>query len=132
MAQEEPVQTGQEFKGSSELSVVNARGEARGEPTVLNFTLPNNARVLGAAQSLGVQQELTDFLKRHINPASGYVSLGGADISSITVHEVRQHVIVLDQPNAIEMTISEFLDLSGKCERVHDYAVTQNTKSVRA
>jgi putative ABC transport system ATP-binding protein len=112
--QEEPVQTGQEFKGSSELSLVNARGDARGQPTVLDFTLPNNARVLGSAETHAVQRELTDFLKRHVKPASGYVSLGGADISGITVHEVRQHIIVLDRPNAIEMTIREFLDLSGE------------------
>ncbi|MEM8682218.1 MAG: ABC transporter ATP-binding protein [Pseudomonadota bacterium] len=97
---------------ASDLAFVNARGDARGQPTTLNFTIPNNARVLGLAETHGVQRELTNFLKRHINPASGYVTLGGHDIMAIPVHELRQHIIVLDRPNAIEMTIREYLELS--------------------
>ncbi|MEM9401400.1 MAG: ABC transporter ATP-binding protein [Pseudomonadota bacterium] len=97
---------------ASDLAFVNARGDARGMPTTLSFTIPNNARVLGTAETHGVQRELTNFLKRHINPSSGYVTLGGHDIMSIPVHELRQHIIVLDRPNAIEMTIREYLQLS--------------------
>ncbi len=97
---------------ASDLAFVNARGDARGTPTTLNFTIPNNARVLGTAQTHGVQRELTNFLKRHIKPGSGFVTLGGQDIMGIPVHELRQHIIVLDRPNAIEMTIREYLNLS--------------------
>lgn len=102
------------FEGDGSLAFVNARGDARGRTTTLNFTLENNTRILGVSETHGVQRELTNFLKRHIKPASGYVSLGGQDILGIKAHEVRQHIIVLDRPNAIEMTIREYLHLSGE------------------
>ena len=115
VVQEDSV-TGDEdpFEGDAELSFVKARGDARGTLTTLNFTIPSNARVLGTAETHGVQRELTNFLKRHNKPASGYVSLGGMDIMGVKVHELRQCIIVLDRPNAIEMTIREYLDLSGE------------------
>ena len=39
--------------------------------------------------------------------------MGGHDIRGIQPHELRQQVIVLARPNAIEMTIREYLQLSG-------------------
>lgn len=112
--QEEP-STGSEdrYEGNSELSFVRARGDARGIQTTLDFSIPNNACVLGMAETHGVQRELTNFLKRHSKPVSGYVSMGGQDIMGIKVHEIRQQIIVLDRPNAIEMTVREYLNLSG-------------------
>jgi putative ABC transport system ATP-binding protein len=60
-----------------------------------------------------VQRQVTNFLKRHVRPSGGYVALGGQDIMGIQAHELRQHIIVVDRPSAIEMTIREFLQLSG-------------------
>lgn len=99
---------------NSELTFVNARGVARNHIATLNFSIPNNALVLGAAETHGVQRELTDFLKRHNKPISGYITLGGQDLLGIRVHEVRQHIIVLDRPNLLEMTIRDYLNLSGE------------------
>ncbi|MEM8769837.1 MAG: ABC transporter ATP-binding protein, partial [Pseudomonadota bacterium] len=112
--QEEPVGEAERFTGNSELVFVNAAGDARGRQSTLNFVLPNNARILSVPETHGMQRELTNFLKRHDRPASGFVTLGGQDIMGITAHELRQHIIVLDRPNAIEMTIREYLKLSGE------------------
>ncbi|MEO1244324.1 MAG: ABC transporter ATP-binding protein [Pseudomonadota bacterium] len=111
--QEEPEDLTLPFEGDASIAFVNARGDARGLVATLNFELPSGSRVLGTAETHGIQRELTNFLKRHIRPASGYVALGGHDIGGIQAHELRQQIIVLDRPNAIEMTIREYLHLSG-------------------
>jgi putative ABC transport system ATP-binding protein len=111
--QEEPVYGEEELDGDSSIAFVNARGDARGRVASLNFTVPSGARVLGTAETHGIQREVTNFLKRHVRPATGYVALGGQDIMAIQAHQLRQHIIVLDRPNAIEMTIREYLKLSG-------------------
>lgn len=111
--QEQPVEAAIPYSGDASVSFVNARGDARGEIATLNFTIPSGTRVLGTAETHGIEREVTNFLKRHARPAAGYVALGGQDIASIRAHELRQHIIVLDRPNAIEMTIREYLQLSG-------------------
>ncbi len=100
------------FEGDASIEFVKARGDARGHDCTLNFSLRSGARVLGASETHGEQRELTNFLKRHIKPTGGYVALGGNDIAGVLAHELRQQIIVLDRPNAIEMTIREYLRLS--------------------
>lgn len=112
--QEEPEQVSEPYSGNAEIEFVNARGDARGRTATLNFHIPSGSRVLGTAVTHGLQREVTNFLKRHVRPTSGYVALGGQDIMSIQAYALRQHIIVLDRPNAIEMTIREYLRLSGR------------------
>lgn len=111
--QDDPGTDAEPFEGDASVGFHSARGDARGQITTLDFEIPSGARVLGVAETHGVQRELTNFLKRHIKPSSGYVSLGGYDIGHVHAHELRQQIIVLDRPNAIEMTIREYLQLSG-------------------
>ena len=59
-----------------------------------------------------MQRELTNFLKRHEPPEAGLVTLGGLDIRGIRAHQLRQEVIVLDRPNAIEMSVRDYLELT--------------------
>jgi len=80
----------------------------------MNLVIPSGARIMGAAESHGVQRELTNFLKRHEPPEGGYVALGGIDIRGVGVHTLRQQIIVLDRPNTMEMTVREYLELSGE------------------
>jgi putative ABC transport system ATP-binding protein len=117
--QEEPEFGDEEFLGDSGLEFVNARGDARGTLATMNFEIPAGARVLAAAEVYGVQEEFNQFLKRHIPPEVGYVTLGGLDIRAVRAHTLRQQVIVLDRPNAIEMSIREFLELSGEGASAH-------------
>lgn len=110
--QEEPAKNLPPFDGDGAISFVNASGDARGRFATLDFAIPSGARVLGYAETHGIERELTNFLKRHTRPSTGYVALGGQDIVGIQAHELRRHIIVLDRPNAIEMTVREYLDLS--------------------
>lgn len=117
--QEEP-DTGQDvYQGDATLEFVNARGDARGTIATMNFELPAGSRIMGAAELHGVQRELTNFLKRHVPPDAGYVTLGGIDIRGIRAHTLRQQIIVLDRPNAIEMSVRGYLELSGEGADAH-------------
>ena len=111
--QEEADEDAEPFDGDASIEFVNARGDARGHQCTLDFTIRSGARVLAAAETHGEQRELTSFLKRHQRPTTGYIALGGNDINGIQAHALRQQIIVLDRPNAIEMTIREYLKLSG-------------------
>ncbi len=111
--QEAPPEAAMPYEGDASVEFVDARGDARGLITTLSFAIPSGARVLGVAEAHGVQREVTNFLKRHIRPSGGYVTLGGNDIMDIPAHELRQQIIVLDRPNTVEMTIREYLHLSG-------------------
>jgi len=117
--QEEPGRGQEEYQGDASLEFVNARGDARGTLATMSFKVPGGARIMGAAELHGVQRELTNFLKRHVPPEAGYVTLGGVDIRGIRAHTLRQQVIVLDRPNAIEMTVREYLELSGEGASAH-------------
>lgn len=112
--QDDPDERHEPFTGGGNIDFVHARGDARGREVALNFSIPERARVLAIAESHGLQREVTDFLKRHVKPEGGYVALGGQDIDTIHTHELRQHIIVLDRPNAIEMTINDYLRLCGR------------------
>ncbi len=126
--QEEADDDAEPFEGDASIEFVNARGDARGHQCTLNFSIRSGARVLGAAETHGEQRELTSFLKRHIRPSNGYVALGGNDINGIRAHALRQQIIVLDRPNAIEMTIREYLKLSGA--RASSYRILEALRTV--
>ncbi len=98
--------------GDASLEFVQVRGDARGQPLDLTFSIPSGARVMGVATTHAIQRAVTNLLKRHERPNGGFVSLGGQDIMAVPAHELRQEVIVLDRPNATEMTIREYLNLS--------------------
>ncbi|MCB1671801.1 MAG: ABC transporter ATP-binding protein [Gammaproteobacteria bacterium] len=112
--QEEPAGDPVPFEGDGALAYVNARGDARGRTTTLNFSIPAGARIYANVETHGIQREMTNLLKRLDRPRSGFVTLGGQDVKSIQAHELRRHVIVLDRPNAIELTIREYLNLSAQ------------------
>lgn len=112
--QDDPSAFGEPFDGDASIEFNDARGDARGKIATLDFAIASGARVLGIPESHGVQRELTNFLKRHVKPTAGYVALGGQDIAHVHAHELRQQIIVLDRPNAIEMTVREYLNLSGE------------------
>jgi putative ABC transport system ATP-binding protein len=101
-----------DFTGDASLQFVEVRGDARGRPITLNFTVPSGARVMAVAETHAVQRAVTNILKRHEETRGGFVTLGEQDIMSVPAHLLRQQVIVLDRPNATEMTIREFLRLS--------------------
>ena len=94
------------------LTLKEARGDARSVDATFDFSIPSGSRVLAHADSHAVQRLFTSFLKRHETPRGGIISLGGVDLMSVAVHQLRQEVIVLDRPNLTEMSIREYLQLS--------------------
>ncbi|MEM9057031.1 MAG: ABC transporter ATP-binding protein, partial [Pseudomonadota bacterium] len=103
----------EEHLGGSELELVQTKGVARGIEATFDFLLPAGSLAMAKAPSHAVQRLFTNIMKRHVSAPGGYVTAGGVDIYSIRAHSLRNEVIVLDRPNVTEMTIREFLQLSG-------------------
>ncbi len=111
--QEELSGEGTALGDDSRLELVEATGDARGAEAVLNFAVPSGARVMGIAESHGVQRLLTHFLRRHAEADKGYVALGGVDVQDIGLRTLRKEVIILDRPTFSGMSIRDYLDLAG-------------------
>jgi putative ABC transport system ATP-binding protein len=112
--QEEPSPDEQALAGDAKLVFVDASGETRGMHATLSFLIPNRARVLARVENHNLQRLFTNFMKVHDRPRRGYITLGGTDIGSVKAHNLRRQVIVIDRPNAVEMTIREYLLLSSE------------------
>ena len=110
--QEEVAEEKELLRGDASLQFVEAQGDSVGIVAALTFAVPSGARVLALPEHHAIQRICTNFLKRHDSPSGGYVLLGGMDIQWVKAHTLRQKVIVLDRPNAIEMTILEYLRMS--------------------
>jgi putative ABC transport system ATP-binding protein len=77
----------------------------------LDCTVPSGAKVVAAADP-DTQRAFALLLKRHERPDSGFVILGGADIGTLDIYQLRSDVIVLDRPTIVESSIIEYLRLS--------------------
>ncbi len=104
-----------EFAGKdASLAFVDVRGEARGVPARLDFKIENGSTVMAAVSSHGLQRLVTELLRRREDPEGGYIALGGVDISELATNRLHQEIILLDRPTVIEMTIRDYLLLSGE------------------
>ena len=82
-------------------------------PTItLDFKIPAGSRVCVYADSHKAQRVFTNLVRGHEEPDSGYIAVGGVDLRELKPYEMRQEIIVLDRPNAVETSIREFLRLS--------------------
>ncbi len=133
VAQEEPTGKRSPVRADSSLVFKEVKGDARGRPAVLDFTVDSGAMIIAGAADHGVQRLMTNLLKRHDEMKSGYIALGGYDILDTEVHALRQEIIVLDRPTIIETTIRDYLDLSaaeGAPDRVLDVLELVGLQSV--
>jgi putative ABC transport system ATP-binding protein len=64
------------------------------------------------AYSHRAQRVFTNLVRGHAEPDSGYIAVGGQDLRELKAYEMRQEIIVLDRPNAVETSIREYLQLS--------------------
>lgn len=112
--QEAPAADKETMSGDASLAFVRAGGESRGLEATLDFKIPGGARVLARAENHNLQRLFTNFMKAHDEPRGGYIAVGGTDIRAVKAHTLRRHVIVIDRPNAVEMTIREYLLLSAE------------------
>jgi ABC-type bacteriocin/lantibiotic exporter with double-glycine peptidase domain len=112
--QESPSKDEEPISGDASLTFVDASGESRGMQATLSLRIPSRARVLARAENHNLQRLFTNFMKAHDQPRSGYISLGATDIRTVKAHNLRRQVIVIDRPNAVEMTIRGYLLLSSE------------------
>ena len=98
----------------SSLAFVNVRGKARNIPVRLDFAISSGAAVMAAVANHGVQRLVFELLKRRVKPEVGYVALGNVDISELAPSLLHEEIILLDRPTVIEMTIRQYLLLSGE------------------
>jgi putative ABC transport system ATP-binding protein len=52
------------------------------------------------------------ILKRHIVPERGLVMIGGADMATFDMYQLRSQVMVINRPTIVEITIREYLTLA--------------------
>ncbi len=76
-----------------------------------DLTIPHGSRLIASAED-DVQRAFALLLKRDRQPESGFVTLGGADISTLDAYDLRSDVIVLDRPTIVESSIIDYLKLA--------------------
>ena len=77
----------------------------------IDIVIPGGSRLIGAADP-DMDRLLSTLLKRHIRPTSGIITLGGADITSLDMYQLRSDVIVLNRPTIVESSIRDYLSLA--------------------
>lgn len=96
------------------LAFIDVKGRTRAEDVTFNMTLPMKQSIMVSASEHGVLRLFTDFVKRFVIPDSGFITMGGIDLSYIEASALRQEIFVLNRPNFIENTIRGYLELSRK------------------
>jgi putative ABC transport system ATP-binding protein len=86
--------------------------EAVGEKLQLDCVLPARSRVGIYCNSHRAQHTLIELLKGQLQPLSGYLAVATTDLRSLKAWQIRQEIIVLDRPVAVECTVREYLQLS--------------------
>ena len=78
----------------------------------LDFAIESGEHV-GVLAAPGVERSVATRLKPLATPERGLVRVGGADLGSFDMVRLRADVIVLDRPTIVEMTVRDYLRLSG-------------------
>lgn len=80
-------------------------------PVRFDFEVPEGRRLV-AQGAPGMERVFSTLLKRHLRPDKGLITIGGIDIGSLDILELRTDVQVLDRPAVVESSIAEYLRLS--------------------
>lgn len=110
--QEEP--SGEDDFTLKDATIVfnKVKGDARGEPVTFDFEVPAGTTIMAAASHYGVQRLFTGLARMHTFPKSGFITIGGMDLSDLQAHQLRQFVHVLERPSFVGMTVREYLRLA--------------------
>ena len=110
--QEEP--SGEDDFTLKDATIVfnKVKGDARGEPVTFDFEVPAGTTIMAAASHYGVQRLFTSLARMHTFPKSGFITIGGMDLSDLQAHQLRQFVHVLERPSFVGMTVREYLRLA--------------------
>jgi putative ABC transport system ATP-binding protein len=93
------------------LHLNNVRFDHDYGPVRFNLTIPEGAHLVASGDP-GMERVFSHLLKRHARADGGITLLGGVDVTALDILELRSDVIVLDRPNIVETTITEYLSLS--------------------
>lgn len=77
----------------------------------LDFAVESGEQV-GILAAPGVERSIAILLKRLQTPERGFVSVGGADLGTFDMVQLRADVVVLDRPSIVEMSVRDYLRLS--------------------
>lgn len=110
--QEEPPVASGVSNPDHTLAFIDVKGRTRAEDVTFNMTLPMRQSIMVSASEHGILRLFTDFVKRYVIPDSGFITMGGIDLSYIEASALRQEIFVLNRPNFIENTIRGYLELS--------------------
>ncbi|MFK8020738.1 MAG: ABC transporter transmembrane domain-containing protein [Pseudomonadales bacterium] len=77
-----------------------------------NFSLPENAKILVAAENASIHYTIIHLLKCNIHPLKGSIQLADSDLDDFDVYHLRQDVVVIDRAPIIECTIEDYLRMS--------------------
>lgn len=76
-----------------------------------DLAIPHGSRLIASAED-DVQRAFSLLLKRDRKPQGGFVTLGGADLTTLDPYDLRSDVIVLDRPLIVESSIIDYLKLA--------------------
>lgn len=111
--EQEPPSTAAQMTGDGHTLVFKgATGEARREKAEFSLEIQSGAIVMARASNHGIQRLFTNLLKMHSRSSSGFITMGGVDVSDIEAYNLRKDVHVLERPSFVGMTIREYLALS--------------------
>lgn len=105
--QENPGSLGAIAQARSDLTFADVRLD----DLHFEMMIPHGSRLIASAED-DVQRAFALLLKRDRQPESGFVTLGGADISTLDAYDLRSDVIVLDRPTIVESSIIDYLKLA--------------------
>lgn len=83
-----------------------------GEEIAIDLDLPAGSNIIVNRASVPASRAFLSLLQGYERPESGWVRLGGVDLTDIDANKLRCQVLVLDRPDIIECTVDSYLDLS--------------------
>ncbi len=107
IAQETPGSVGAIAQARSDLALADVRVD----DMRFDMAIPHGSRLIASAED-DVQRAFSLLLKRDRQPDGGFVTLGGADLSTLDAYDLRGDVIVLDRPMIVESSIIDYLKLA--------------------
>ena len=94
---------------NSELIFNMVKGKNWNHNLLLDFSIPANSRVHVQVQDRTAEQLLFDILKGNEDDFGGFFSIGGIDSNSMTKHQLRREVVILDRPRIVNISIRNYL-----------------------
>ncbi|MDX1949110.1 MAG: ABC transporter transmembrane domain-containing protein [Rickettsiales bacterium] len=91
------------------ISFDKAEFTYRDQKILLNFSIPENCKILASSDSYVVEKTFIDSLNRYIEPNKGRVLINDNDIYDFEIHNYRNNISIVDNAFLLEGTIYQFM-----------------------